>query len=149
MYGAPSTDPPLSWGWVDDQLSNAGVYWAVAKGTGHPHPRPVWGVWSDESLYLSIGSPPITSALEVDGDLTVHLGGAIDVVIVEGSVVGHIVDSEIISAYDRKYDWDYDVDEYGSLTVVRPAKVIAWRSAGWAGREGFRQTGRWRFESAG
>ncbi len=139
----------MAWDWVDGQLTDAGAYWVVAKAAGHPHPRPVWGVWSDESLYLSIGSPSIKAALETDRDVTVHLGGATDVVIVEGSVVGHGGDREICEAYDRKYDWNYDVDEYGVFDVVQPAKVIAWRSSGWAGREGFRQTGRWRFEPAG
>jgi hypothetical protein len=30
---------------------------------------------------------------------------------------------------------------------VAPLKVVAWRSAGWAGREGFQHTGKWRFDA--
>jgi hypothetical protein len=51
----------------------------------------------------------------------------------------------VIAAYDEKYDWHYTASEYGPLVVVVAATVLAWRSAGWAGREGFQQTGRWRF----
>ncbi|CAN5657968.1 hypothetical protein BH24ACT5_BH24ACT5_19960 [soil metagenome] len=56
-------------------------------------------------------------------------------------------DSQLLNAYNAKYDWDYMVDEYGPFTLVEPAKVIAWRSAGWAGRDGFQATGRWTFPS--
>lgn len=148
MYGAPSEEPPLAWDWVDGKLADSDVYWVVAQAEGHPHPRPVWGVWADSSLHLSIGSPSINAAIERQQDVTVHLGGATDVVIVEGTLVDHRADDDVIAAYDLKYDWDYDAEEYGRLAVVRPDKVIAWRSAGWAGREGFKQTGRWRIAAA-
>jgi hypothetical protein len=49
----------------------------------------------------------------------------------------------VVAEYDRKYDWSYDPDTYGRLTVVVPETVLAWRAAGWAGRESFQQTGKW------
>lgn len=58
---------------------------------------------------------------------------------------GHTEAQELYDAYNEKYDWNYSTDEYGPLTTIAPATVLAWRSAGWAGREGFQQTGRWRF----
>src|SRR5215475_4580515 len=57
MYGQPSATPRLDWAWVDAQLEAAGTYWVVARTPGHPHPRPVWGVWDSDHLYLSIGTP--------------------------------------------------------------------------------------------
>jgi hypothetical protein len=66
-------------------------------------------------------------------------------VIVEGSAAGSAADSHLVDAYNAKYDWNYTVDEYGPFTLVEPAKVIAWRSTGWAGRDGFQATGRWVF----
>ena len=144
MYGESSEEPPLAWEWVEGQLVDGGVYWVVPSGSGPPHPRPVWGVWAESALHLSIGSPPIVAALASAPEVTVHLGGATDVVIIEGVVLGSSVDPEVVAAYDAKYDWDYQIEEYGPLTVIRPRKVMAWRSAGWAGRDGFRQTGRWR-----
>jgi len=143
LYGRPSDTPPLAWSWVDDQLAAAGTYWIVLPAGRYPHPRPVWGVWRSERLHLSIGSPEIGRAATPGSGVTVHLDSGTDVVIVEGDVAGPSTDDDIITAYDLKYDWTYDVDEYGPLTTIVPLKVLAWRSAGWAGREGFQQTGRW------
>ena len=107
----------------------------------------MWGVWADDALQLSIGSPVVARQLSADPRVTVHLDSGTDVVVVEALADGGPDSDEdrIIAAYDAKYDWHYAVDEYGPLTRVAPVMVMAWRSAGWAGREGFRQAGRWRF----
>ena len=145
MYGSRAEAAGLEWPWVEEQLVNAGAYWVVTPGSGHPHPRPVWGVWHEYELFLSIGSPKIRADTEAQGPVTVHLGSINDVVIVEGTTAGSASDSHLLSAYNAKYDWDYTVDEYGPFTLVEPTKVIAWRSAGCAGREGSQATGRWTF----
>jgi hypothetical protein len=67
------------------------------------------------------------------------------VVIVEGHAAGPASAADIIAAYNQKYDWNYDLGEYGPLQRVDPDVVLAWRAAGWAGRESFQQTGRWHF----
>ena len=147
MYGSPSTEPLLAWSWVDAELAGAGTYWTVGRGGGHPHPRPVWGIWVDQRLHLSIGSPLIARQLQDAAEVTVHLASGVEVVIVEGRVAGFTEASELYDAYNEKYDWNYSTDEYGPLTTIVPSTVLAWRSAGWAGREGIRETGRWRFGS--
>ena len=93
-------------------MRSAGVYWVVAADTTDERrkARPVWGVWRDRRLLLSIGSP------KVHGD-----------------------------QYDDKYDWAYSVDAYGPFSVVAAETVLAWRAAAFAGRDGFRATGKWRF----
>jgi len=144
LYGSASDQPALEWSWVQLQLEAAGTYWVVTRGSGHPHPRPVWGVWHQDRLWLSIGSPTILRELEEDPTVTVHLDSGTDVVIVEGRATGSSIEAPVIARYDAKYDWQYDVDEYGRLTVVAPSTVMAWRSADWAGRGGFQSTGRWR-----
>jgi hypothetical protein len=144
LYGTPSDSAPLEWGWVDEELSTAGTYW-VAAGGGRPQPRPVWGVWNEGTLHLSIGSPTIRHAIEQQPLVTVHLDSSIDVVILEGEVAGTTDDPSVIARYDRKYDWTYDVVEYGPLTTIVVDVVMAWRSAGRAGRDGFSATGRWQF----
>jgi hypothetical protein len=146
MYGSLAEARGLEWPWVDQQLVRAGAYWTVTPGNAHPHPRPVWGVWLRNMLYLSIGSPRLNSDAQIDVPVTVHLGSVTDVVIVEGVVVGQDSHREVLDAYNAKYDWNYTIGEYGPFTTVAPLKVIAWRSAGWAGREGFRHTGKWRFD---
>ena len=86
LYGTESDKPVLEWAWVDDQLRQAGTYWVVARSPGHPHPRPVWGLWDTGQLHLSIGSPSTLRALALDPTLTVHLDSGTDVVILEGRV---------------------------------------------------------------
>jgi hypothetical protein len=143
LYGRRSENSDLDWEWVEAQLVAAGTYWATAKTNGHPHPRPVWGIWKEGLLYLSIGTPTTLEALSSDPTLTVHLDSGTDVVIVEGHVVAPTTDPSIISDYDVKYDWQYDVDRYGPLWCMEPDVVLAWQAAGWAGRESFQRTGRW------
>jgi hypothetical protein len=145
LYGHDSDSEELGWDWVEDQLRGAGTYWVVPLSEGHPHPRPVWGVWRHDRLNLSIGTPANSRSLAADPSVTVHLDSGTDVVIVEGTVQGSTEDAAVVADYDSKYDYRYDLATYGALTVVRPMRVLAWRSAGWAGREGFRQTGRWSF----
>lgn len=145
MYGQPSDRPPPDWNWVHEQLSAAGTYWVTARTAGYPHPRPVWGIWRDVRLYLSIGTHITSRVLVADPVVTVHLDSGTDVVIVEGHAAGPVVEPAVLADYDRKYDWRYDPAEYGPLTCVAPETILVWRSAGWAGREGFQSTGRWRF----
>jgi hypothetical protein len=146
FYGSPADHEPLAWTWVEGQLLASGIYWTVARSDGHPHPRPVWGVWQSSRLYLSIGTPALRSALDVDPAIAVHLESGTDVVIVEGSAEGRSDDARVIAAYDEKYDWSYDVAEYGPLTAVTPKRVLAWQASGWAGRESFTRSGRWAFD---
>lgn len=148
MYGQPSDAEPLDWGWVDQQLREVGTYWVVSRGARRPNPRPVWGVWIDRTLHLSIGSPTVIGDLRQNPLVSVHLDSGTDVVILEGAVTGSTGDAELLRVYDAKYDWEYDVDEYGPLTSIAPSKIMAWRSAGWAGRDGFQQAGRWQLGSA-
>ena len=145
LYGQPSDKPELDWAWVEAQLGSAGTYWVVPRSEGPPHPRPVWGVWHEERLYLSIGTPTTLHALAHNPVVTVHLDSGTDVVIVEGRVGGQASEGGPVAAYNKKYDWSYEAEKYGPLQCVEPAVVLAWRAAGWAGRESFQQTGRWRF----
>jgi len=134
---------------VEAQLGAAGTYWLVARTPGHPHPRPVWGIWHGQQLHLSVGSPTLRRAVDLDPVVTVHLESGTDVVLLEGTIsrTNDETPSSVIQAYNAKYDWDYDVAEYGELLVVRPQRVLAWRTAGWAGRESFQATGCWHFDS--
>ncbi len=145
LYGQRSDKPLLDWAWVDNQLAVAGTYWVTARSPGHPHPRPVWGVWRSATLYLSLGTPITTRTLAADPVITVRRDSGTDVVIVEGHRAGSVTDPDVLADHDRKYDWTYDLGRYGPLTSVAPETVLAWRTAGWAGRESFQETGRWHF----
>ncbi|HZB42175.1 MAG TPA: hypothetical protein VE487_14480 [Ilumatobacter sp.] len=144
MFGAPSTNSQLAWSWVEQQLSEAETYWVDVVGAGpRPHARPVWGVWLDDQLHLSIGTPAIRRAATPGTGAAVHLPDGLDVVIVEGEIAGPTRRAEVVGAYDEKYDWTYDLEQYGPFTTIAPGNVLAWRAAGPAGRDGFAHTGRW------
>jgi hypothetical protein len=145
LYGEPSDTPSLDWAWVDDQLTVAGTYWVVTPTQTQPHPRPVWGIWQEDRLHLSVGSPTLADAMSPTTPVTVHLDSGTDVLIVEGTVDGPSTDPELITAYDSKYTWEYRVEQYGPLTTIAPTQILGWRSGGPAGRDGFQQTGRWIF----
>jgi len=145
MYGSRAEVDGLEWEWVEDQLTSAAGYWVVPCGSAHAHPRPVWGIWREYRLFLSIGSPRINSDVKASGHVTVHLGSINDVVIIEATTAGSVSDSDLVDAYNAKYDWNYSIEDYGPFTVVEPTKVMAWQSGGWAGREGFKATGSWTF----
>lgn len=145
FYGSRSDCPLLDWSWVEGELFRAGTYWIVARSAAAPHPRPVWGVWLGRRLLLSVGSALVAGQLASDPIATVHLDSGTDVVVVECVVEGSSVADDAVAAYDAKYDWNYAVNEYGPLTVLRPTVIMAWRSGGFAGRDGFRTAARWRF----
>ncbi len=145
LYGRPSELDPLRWSWVDGQLAAAGPFWVVPVGGPVPHPCPVWGLWAQGRLHLSIGSPTIARRTGPGSPVTVHLESGTDVVIVEGEVEGQTTDPEVIRGYRTKYGSPYDVDEHGPLTTVAPRRVLAWRTAGWAGTGSFQRTGCWTF----
>lgn len=145
MYGAPTIEPRLPWASVDAQLTEAGVYWVVPAANGHPHARPVWGVWDGDALHLSIGSPTVLEQVGDGRPTAVHLGGALDVVILEGSVTGTTSEQRLVDRYNAKYEWAYSVEHYGPFRTFSPTTVLAWRSAGRDGRDGFQESGRWNF----
>jgi hypothetical protein len=143
LYGSVSKHPPPPWSWVEGRLVDTPVLWVVAGRAAARHPRPVWGVWSSGELYLSIGTPVIRRALETDPLVCVHAESGTDVVVLHGRAEPAPGAVAAIAAYDAKYDWRYDEATYGPLTRVRPEEAIAWRTAGWAGRDGFTEAGRW------
>lgn len=102
LYGRESDAQELDWEWVEAQLGAAGTYWVVPRPDARPHPRPVWGVWREGLLNLSIGTPANTRALAADPVVTVHLDSGTDVVIVEGQVSGATEDAAVVADYDAR-----------------------------------------------
>ena len=149
MWGQENDSPPPDWRWVEGQLLQASTYWVVARSAEYPHPRPVWGIWRDGAVLLSIGSPSISRALAADPRVSVHLDSGTDVVIVQG--LARVVTesdalAEFTTAYNAKYDWEYRSARDGPPTRVDAQEVLTWRAAGTAGRDGFPQAARWTFE---
>ena len=148
MYGTPSSGDPLAWEAVEGPLAEAGLYWVDIGGGDAPHPRAVWGIWHHSVLHLTIGSPTLRRLAVPGAPVAVHLESGLDVVIVNGQIGAPGTGPDLLEAYDRKYDWVYDIEQYGPMTSVIPSTIIAWRAAGPAGREGFTHTGSWTFDRA-
>jgi len=148
FYGQPGDQERLPWAWAESRLVDATTYWVVTPSRSHPHPRPVWGVWHQGAVHLSVGTPALRRSFASGAPVTVHLDDGLDVVILEGAVRGPTSDRDVVAAYDTKYSWEYDLAQYGPFTSVTPARVLAWRAAGAQGRDGVVQATRFRFDDA-
>ena len=138
MWGDEKPDAAaIPWSDVAARLAASETYWVVNVPPGRggvPAPRPVWGVWLDDRLLLSVGSSSLWSGLSASPACAVHLGDAIDVVIVEGRARrfdGPFDD--YVAAYNAKYSWTFRADDetfvvHGTVEVA-PSRVLAWRGA--------------------
>jgi hypothetical protein len=128
--GSPA---PLPWSWAVEQLQTAEDYWLVTAGSRGSAARPVWGLWLDERLQLSVGSTTHLRNLRTSNRVAVHLGDAHDVVIVEGTAYQETDEQELarlVPPYNQKYDWNWEPGEpFGAIIAVAPAVVLAWSAA--------------------
>jgi len=86
-YGVPtSTDQLVEWSHVERRLAEARVYWVATSGSGgRPTVRPLDGLYVDGVIYVG-GSPETrwVRDLTANPQVSVHLDGGDDAVIVEG-----------------------------------------------------------------
>jgi hypothetical protein len=151
----------LPWSWAVERLSAERNYWLVtARRDGFPQARPVWGVWSEAGLLVSVGGGGLGRAAIADGaaamPITVHLDDADDVVILEGVIdrvsgshapITFAIDRQqhrsAVEAYNAKYSWDFDPDDPESRLnfLVRPHVAYGWHATSTSVEGGTR----WRF----
>jgi hypothetical protein len=134
LWGEAKIDaPPLPWSWVVERLQSADDYWLVTAGPSAPAPRPVWGLWLENRLVLSVGSLVHLRNLQRSDRVVVHLGDAHEVVIAEGRGVLEADEKELarmVEPYNQKYDWDWQPGEpVGAILTVAPEVVLAWTAA--------------------
>jgi hypothetical protein len=134
LWGEPKTDAPgLPWSWVVDRLQETEDYWLVTAGPAGPTPRPVWGLWIEDRLMLSVGSTSHWRNLGHASDVAVHVGDAHEVVIVEGKAREETDPRErarTVEPYNQKYDWNWEPGQpFGQILAVVPRVVLAWRAA--------------------
>src|SRR5438270_6325560 len=101
MWGGEKDCPAIDWSEVDSRLRDSLVYWLVVDAGS----RPVWGVWHDDRLLLSIGSTVLWRGLRTSPRASAHLEDAHDVVIVEGSATTTTDETELAcfcDAYNPK-----------------------------------------------
>lgn len=134
-------DDLLPWSWAVEQLTKERNYWLTSvRRDGFPQARPLWGVWHDDRLYLSVGHAGMQRARKDTTDVTVHVDSAVDVVIVEGNLnhVGRTTAAvkHAGELYEAKYDYEADFVN----CVVTPQVVYGWRS------EDVRTATKWTFD---
>jgi hypothetical protein len=81
----------LPWSWAVERLTAERNYWVVSvRRDGFPQARPVWGVWHETGLFLSVGHGGLQRTSVMDArpavPATVHVDSAVDVVIIEGVI---------------------------------------------------------------
>ncbi len=119
--------PPIDWGHVESRLRDSIAYWVVTDAGS----RPVWGIWHDDRLWLSIGSTVLWRGLRASPTASVHLEDAHDVVIVEGTATTLTDPGQLASfcdVYNPKYNWDFTPTTTGGIAELRPTVVLAWRT---------------------
>jgi hypothetical protein len=131
MFGGHLEPVRLPWKWAEAQLVAARAYWlATTRADGQPYTRPVWGIWLEAVLYLSIGSPLAAQNLARTPAATVHLESGAKVVILEGAaeaVTDPSLVEHIIPAYEAKYQWKWLPND--RLYAFRPQVGFGWLSA--------------------
>jgi hypothetical protein len=134
MWDKPAKGEALPWSWAEERLRTAETYWlSTVSAGGRPAVRPVWGVWLHDRLFLSLGSSTSWRNLQAgNGAVTVSLGDAVEVVIVDGTA-GVEDDERVLAdmcdAYNPKYAWNFELGSLpGVILRVEPDVVIAWKT---------------------
>jgi hypothetical protein len=127
-YGIPEDeDGLLAWTHVSQRMAESRNYGiATVEPDGHPHAVPVWGVWSEDTLYFGGGPKTRWSRnLAANPEVAVHLESGDDVVILKGSVT-RISDAEALTPIDDLYEVKYNMRHGPPIWVLRPHAVFAW-----------------------
>ena len=128
FYRRDPDGPRMAWDDVRRRLEEALHYWLVVGTTS----RPVWGVWLDDALLLSVGSPTLWKRLGPSGAAaSAHLESPYDVVIVEGHAVAEhdeAVITGMLEPYNAKYSWNFELGQTGPLVRLDPHVVMAWQT---------------------
>ena len=135
MWGRESEAPKIPWSDVEARLVETEEYWLVSvQGDGKPTPRPVWGVWLDKRLLLSVGSTSHWRGIRSHPEVAVHLGDALSVVILEGrahKATSNDVFHRYVEIYNEKYSWNFEATNPmvtdGTIEVV-PSTILAWNT---------------------
>jgi nitroimidazol reductase NimA-like FMN-containing flavoprotein (pyridoxamine 5'-phosphate oxidase superfamily) len=137
-YGVPrSAQGLLTWEHVEQRLTDAKVYWIATVADGErPRVRPVDGLYLEGAVYVG-GSPETrwVRDIEANPNVSIHLDGGYDVVILEGVIRQERPDAELArrlaAASNAKYP------EYGTkpsdyegpgVRAVRPRLAFAWKA---------------------
>src|SRR5687767_3360461 len=141
-YGDPGDVALIPWTEVEDKLRAARNYWvATVRPNGHPHVRPVDGVWVEGALCFG-GSPQTrwVRNLQANPNISVNLGSEEEAIILEGNAElisdpNHPLATPLREANKAKYPQYYTDNAnppFLPFWCLRPSRVYAWTLAGFA-----------------
>ena len=84
-YGTSEATEHVDWGHVEDRLTADRVHWIATVGPGgRPRVRPIDGIYVDGVIYVEEPETRWVRELAANANVSVHLDGLGEVVIVEG-----------------------------------------------------------------
>lgn len=124
----PGYDLPeglMPWSWAEQRLEGSHNYWlATVRPDGRPHLMIIWGLWHAGAFYFITGARSRkTHNLESNAHCVIGTEQAHEAVVVEGSAeklrdVEQI--KQLLSLYQRKYDYDLSAIEHDILELREP-----------------------------
>ncbi len=151
IFNQTAPGPRQPWSWAENLLESASTYWLVTTSPdGHPHSRPLWGIWQRNTFWFS-SQNRCGEFLKVNPRASVNLQVGEDVVMIEGScsrVIGDDI-NVLAEGVGVKYDWELTVSEdrvHTRFGQSAPAfRLNPERVYGWAGIAGWESATRWDF----
>lgn len=151
----------LSWRWAFERIEAERNYWLVtARRDGFPQARPVWGIWSEAGLLLSVGHGGVQRTALMDGvsiPASAHVDSAHNVVVIEGALdriapyngeqrtlaTTLELDPDLLADAARRYGLKYGYPPDNKLLnfIIRPQVIYGWKD------EDVKTATRWRFPS--
>jgi hypothetical protein len=151
-YGLPEgPDRLMPWSWAKQRLEGSHNYWlATVRQDGRPHLMIIWGLWHEGVFYFSTGSRSRKARnLESNVHCVIGTEQAHEAVVVEG-VAEKLRDveqlKELLSLYQRKYDYDMSAMQEDILALREPIFAVRPSVAfGLEEKASLQNATRWRF----
>jgi len=132
QHGTMRRRNPARWQAIEARLGRESTLWvATARPDGRPHLTPVWFIWLEDKIYITIGANSQKYAnLYQNQRIAVSLPDTSTVVIVEGEA--HVAAKAMIDTlgeyFFHKYEWDFRYDDSADwrLIEITPHKILAW-----------------------
>lgn len=116
---------------AQQQLTTAQNIWIGSiKPGGRPHLTPVWFVYCEGKLYISIDPKSVKSRnITLNPHVALALEDGLHPLICEGraALLEQPWPDEILNIFLQKYEWDLTTEEqYNQLLEITPDKWLAW-----------------------
>jgi len=123
-----------------DKLANAeprlleaqNIWLATVRADGRPHLIPIWFVWHEGKIWISMGRGTQKHRnLQKNDQVALSLEDGLHPVIFEGTAVESDDPTNrdtMAPRFKKKYDWDFRTDDEADwlLIAVTPHKILSW-----------------------